>query len=170
MLDTKTNAVTKLPAGALHLWSAIKTRDTLYVTHVQDATVAAINLDTQAIHEIHTGSMPDALVEDRSTGEVCVANYQDGSVSIIDERSATVLTTVKTPGHPQALAVDVEKGLLYAANTRESTVSIIDLHELRVMKTINAGSHPYAIAVDTGTHKVYAANMGGTPFTLLSLP
>lgn len=100
------------------------------MTHIQDATIAVIDIDTQAIREIGTGRMPSALAANTETGEIYVANYEDGSVTVIDGRTNAVTATVKIDGHPQALAVDADESLLYVANTQQNSVSVIDLHTI----------------------------------------
>jgi YVTN family beta-propeller protein len=138
------------------------------VTHVQDRSVARIDLVAHAVTEIGTGNMPCAAAVDEDRGEVYVANYVDGSVTVIDADRGIVRGTIVVGRHPEAIAVDVAKGLVYVANTLDGSVSVIDARTRRVVKTVAAGEHPYAIAVDTRTHRVYVANLGaGVSYTML---
>lgn len=75
------------------------------MTHVHDATVAAIDMETHALAKIATGQMPCALAVDANTGKVFVANYGDGSVTVVDISRGAVAGTVRVSGHPQAIAV-----------------------------------------------------------------
>jgi YVTN family beta-propeller protein len=106
--------------------------------------------------------MPSAVTVDPHTGEIYVANYNDGSVTRLGSDAPVTIAVGK---HPQAIAVDPEKKLVYVANTQESTVSVIDVEAHRVVRTVDAGEHPYAIAIDRRTHVAYVANLSGNPFT-----
>jgi YVTN family beta-propeller protein len=157
VLDLATGAITKQPAGATHLWGIAESGETLYVTHVQDASLAAIDVETGAVGSIVTGSMPCAVAVDAESGEVYVANYGDGTVTVLDSRHA-LIATITVGGHPQAVAID--GGRVYVAKTRENSVSILDIRSHNVAKEMKVPGHPYALAVNAKTHKVYAATMG----------
>ena len=163
-LDPATRATTTIPAGAMHLWAFLRTGKTLYVSHVQDAHVAAIDLDTHAIRTFPTGTMPCAFAFDSSTLQLYVANYAEGTVTVLDKDS--VAATIKVTAHPQAVALDSARSLLYVASPQQDAVAVIDLKTRRVVQTIPA-DHPYAIAVNPVTHAVYTANLGASPFTSL---
>jgi YVTN family beta-propeller protein len=100
VLNLETNATTKISAGGMHLWGIIQVGKTIYVTHVQDATVAAIDTETNSVTNMTTGTMPCAIAANPTTGEVYVANYGDGSVTIIDGLSGTVAGTIMVGRHP----------------------------------------------------------------------
>ena len=164
LLNVDTNALEKIPAGATHLWGIALTANKLYVTHVQDSTIAAIDTGTHAVKNLQVGAMPSAVAANPLTGEVYVANYNDGSVTILNGDAPTAIVVGK---HPQAIAIDATKKLVYVANTQDGTVSVIDAQTHHVLRTVSAGQHPYAIAVNAKTHTVYVANLSGTPFTAL---
>lgn len=99
LLDESTNMTVRIPAGAMHLWGIAELGKTLYVTHVQDATVAAIGTEKQGVQEIPIGLMPCALAVDVEHGAVYVANYGDGSISAVNARSGKTMWTVSVGGH-----------------------------------------------------------------------
>jgi YVTN family beta-propeller protein len=167
VLNSETNAITKMPAGGMHLWATVQVGKVLYVTYVQDANVAAIDVETGIVRTIPTGAMPCSLAVIANTKEIYVANYGDGSVTVIDGHLGRAIGTVAVGKHPQAIAVDSTRGLVYVANTQESTVSVIDVLTRRVVKTLNAGEHPYAIAVNTTAHTVHVANLSLMSSTVL---
>jgi YVTN family beta-propeller protein len=158
-----------MPAGEMHLWETVQVGKVLYVTHVQDANVAAIDVVTGIVRTITTGAMPCSLAVNADTNEVYVANYGDDSVKVIDGHLGTAIGKVAVGKHPQAIAVDPTKGLVYVANTQESTVSVIDVLTRRVVKTLNAGEHLYAIAVNTTAHIVHVANLSLVSSTVLGI-
>jgi YVTN family beta-propeller protein len=108
VLSTETNAISKMSARGMHLWGIAQTDKTLYVTHIQDSSIAAIDLETQAITTIPTGRMPCALAVDAQAGKFSVANYADGSVTAIDNKSGMAIGLVNVGHHPQAMAIDSE--------------------------------------------------------------
>ena len=163
--DPATGATTRISTGGLHQWGFLRAGKTLYVGHVQDADVAAIDLETQAIRKLPTGTMPCALGYDAKKGELYVASYAEGTVTIFEKDTAAA--TIKVPAHPQAIALDSGKALLYVASPQQNAVAIIDLRTRQVIRTVTTVDRPYAIAINPTTHAVYTANLGNTPFTTL---
>lgn len=163
VLDEQTGTLSKLPAGATHLWAIAQVGSVLYVTHVQDTSMEAINVETHATQSIATGAMPCALAGD-DRNELFVANYAGSSISIIDTRAGTTVATLNVGGHPQAIAVDTEQRLLYVAEAQESSVSIIDIQGRRVLEKLKMNGRPYALSVDSRTHRVIAATAGSIPY------
>jgi YVTN family beta-propeller protein len=143
---------------------------TLYVTHIQDATVAAIDVETGTVTEINTGPMPCALAVSAEANDVYVANYGDGSVTIVDAKTGGVRGTVKVGGRLQAIAVDSSRGIIYVADAQSRTVSAIDSHTQRVVERVVIGDPPYALVVNWRTHAVCAATMGDKGFVRVDAP
>jgi YVTN family beta-propeller protein len=143
---------------------------TLYVTHVQDASVASIDTGTHVTREIATGAMPSALAVDSKRAEVYAVNYADASVSVIDARRGVTVGTVEVGGHPQAIAIDSAKHLAYVADAQEGSVTVIDTELRRVLKKLLAGGRPYALVVATKTHRIFAATVGSIPYLELIVP
>jgi YVTN family beta-propeller protein len=162
-----TGEIAKIPAGEMHLWGVALDGGTLLVTHVQGATVEAIDVDSGSSTTIATGAMPCAVAVNPSTGLAYVANYGDGSVTAVDVRRGVAVGTVKVGKHPEGIAVDPASGLVYVVNTGDATVSEIEEKNLRVVKTMKAGEHPYAVAVNAKDRTVYIANLGQGTFTVL---
>ena len=170
VFDEESGRTSKISAGAMHLWGFVEMGATLYVTHVQDATIAAIDTGTYAIKEIATGSMPCALAVDSDRGEIYVANYATGSISAVNTRTGVMVWTVKVGGHPQAIAIDGPKRLIYVADAQNRSVSLINIEQRRLLKKLGLTGQPYALAVNTKTNRIFAATMGTTPYEELSEP
>ena len=167
LLKEETQAISKIPTGITHLWGMVALGKTLYVAHMQDATVAAIDMETHTVREIPTPGMPAALAVDAERKEIYVACYGDGSVSAIDSRLGTVIWTVKLGEHPQALVVDTERRLIYVANAQGHMVNVINAAKAKLMKTYVVAGSPYALALDIRTHRVVAATMGQTAYAVI---
>jgi YVTN family beta-propeller protein len=108
--------------------------------------------------------MPCALAVNSSKDEMYVANYVDGTVTILEKEQP--VATLKVAPYPQALVIDADKSRLYVASPQEDRVTIIDLISRRVLRSVSVnGGHPYAIIVQPVTHSVYTVNQSNEPFT-----
>ena len=54
---------------------------------------------------------------DPATGTAYVANFSDGTVSVIDEATSTVTATIAVGGNPEGVGVDPATGTVYVTNT-----------------------------------------------------
>jgi YVTN family beta-propeller protein len=129
--------------------------------------MAAINIDTGKLEEIPTGAMPCAVAVDTNSGEAYVANYRDGSVTVVGLRNHQVERTVNVGGRPQALAIDQKARRVYVADTLNRTITVFDARSHRVVDTFKLEEPPYALFVDKPTHTVYAATLGAKGFIRL---
>lgn len=164
-LNPETGATTKVPAGAMHLWGMARAGRTLYVTHVQEQTVGAIDPVSHQVLNLPVGSMPCAIVADPNTGTLYVANYADGTVSILGNGRPT--PTVKVSSWPQALALDSGAHRLYVASPQQGVVTVIDTQAQRITQMYRGLDHPYAVAFSPVNHRAYAVNEGEIAFTPL---
>jgi len=167
VFNIDTHVSQKLAAGGFHLWGFGQLDDTLFVTRVQDANLAAINIETGALQEIPTGAMPCAVAIDARVREIYVANYRDGSVTVVNLRNNRLNGTVRVGGRPQAIAVDPDERLVYVADTLNRSVTVFDARSRRVVDVIKTEESPYALLLDAPTHTVYAATLGAHGFVHL---
>jgi YVTN family beta-propeller protein len=167
-LNPLTGSTTKLLAGAMHLWGLARTGKTLYVSHVQDSTIAAIDLETHTIRDLPVGAMPCAIAISRTSGTVYVANYADGTITVLQDGEKT--RTISVSAHPQALTLDEEAGLLYVASPQQDSITVLDINKLQLVRTYRDLDHPYAVGLIPSSHAAYAVNLGSTPFTELKHP
>jgi|HubBroStandDraft_1064217.scaffolds.fasta_scaffold62794_2 YVTN family beta-propeller protein len=107
------------------------------IAHAASVTPAAA-----AVHTIPVGSNPDALAVDASTDTIYVANYSDGTVSVIDGTTQTVTQTITVGSDPTAIGVDETTDTIYVANDSDGTVSVIDGVTGKVSDTIPIGNVP----------------------------
>ena len=170
VFDMKTDAIRQLPTGDFHLWGMAQTGRTLYVGHLQGASVAAINVDTGSYVLIPTGRMPCALAVSVELGLLFTANYGDGSITVVDTRSNRSVGIIEVGGRPQAIATDGERGAIYVADTLNHKVIAIDAKTHRLKGAVNLLESPYAVAVNQKTHEVYAATTGSNGFVQVSFP
>jgi YVTN family beta-propeller protein len=166
----KTDAIKQVPTGGFHLWGMTQIGHTLYVSHLQGASIAAINVDTGSYVLIPTGPMPCALAVSVESGLLFTANYGDGSITVIDTRSNRVSDTIDVGGRLQAIATDGEGGAIYVADVQNRKVIAIDVKTRRLKGVADLPESPYALAVNQRTHAVYAATSGPDGFAQVSFP
>jgi YVTN family beta-propeller protein len=80
-----------------------------------------------------------------------VANYESGTVSVIDTSTNTVVATVPVGSEPLRLAVTPSRGYVYVANDTGAaptgTVSVIKTSTNTVVNTVSVNNGPDAIAI-----------------------
>lgn len=164
-LNPDTGAMTKLSAGSMHLWGAALDRQILYLSHVQEKSLAAIDLVTHSIRSFETGNMPCAIVQSKKTGKIYVANYADGTVSVLDKKHKLVSITVSL--QPQALTLDEQADMLYVASPQQNSIAVVDTRTDRIRKTYTHLEHPYAVGVNLSNHRAYSINLAENSWTAL---
>ena len=108
---------------------------------------------------IPVGSEPAGVAVDPAAGTVYVANYNAGTVSVIDEATRAVTATIPVGIEPAGVAVDPATHTVYVTNhAHGGTVSVIDEATRAVTATIPVGTGPYGVAVDPATRTVYVTN------------
>src|SRR5438067_4004534 len=100
------------------------------------------------VRTVAVGLGPSAVAVAEDSGRVFVANYNDGSVSVLDARSGDFLRTVPVGTAPDALAVDERTGRVFVANLSDDSVSVLDAHSGDLLRTTAVGQGPTALAVD----------------------
>ena len=164
VLDLKTRRSYRVPVGEAHLWGLALAGRTLYVTHIQGSSLAAVDVETKKVRFIEVGKMPCALALDSTSPDLLVANYGDGSVSVIDTKTQRVRYTVDIGGKPQAVAVDGDNRMAYVADAQNRTVSVISLKTHKLIDAIKLIEAPYGLAINKKNHGVIASTMGTKGF------
>jgi YVTN family beta-propeller protein len=95
---------------------------------------------------------------DPAAGTVYVANYDGGTVSVIDEATSAVTATIPVGTGPTGVAVDPAAGTVYVANQGGGAMSVIDAVTRAVTATIPVGSNQFGVTVDPAAGAVYVTN------------
>lgn len=118
----------------------------------------------------------------QSTQQLIVANYDGGSVSLIDvsldqygNDSPTFGTTFTIPvglaagAHPASVTALSDGSRAYTANQTEGTVTIVNLSSHTVEKTLQVSGHPRTVVSTSNSlyGKVYVASPDSTFLTIL---
>lgn len=97
---------------------------------------------------------------------VYVSNDGDGTVSVIDSGTNTLITTIPVGQFPRGVVVSPEGTRLYVSNFTDccsvnpGTVSVIDTATYAVIATIPVGNNPTGIAITPDGSHVYVSNYG----------
>jgi YVTN family beta-propeller protein len=123
-------------------------------------SVGAISPETGGVRAVvPLGTSPQALAA--GDGAVWVTNYEDGTVSRIDQSTRAIVDTVPVGSVPIGIAVGA--GMVWVTNNTGQSVSEINPTVDRTVQTISVGSDPSGIAVGLGS--VWVANTNGQTLT-----
>ncbi len=122
-----------LPAERAHAALAIPGSSEVLSTNGSADTAVIFDGRTGAVRAtIPTGKRPDGASWDPATRTVWVMNPGDGSISVIDPRSAKVVATVQVGGSLEFGATD-GKGKLYVTVEDRNQVAVIDTRKRAVV-------------------------------------
>ncbi|WP_197080257.1 serine/threonine-protein kinase [Mycobacterium haemophilum] len=136
------------------------------VATVPEPATASI---ARIVATITVGRRPEAIAVVPSSHAVYTANYQDGTVSMIDTARRAVTATIRVGKGPTGIAVDPTTHIAVTANNRDDTVSVIDTAGGAVTATVKVGTNPWGVAIDDDTHAAYVANMWDYSVSVINL-
>ncbi|HEY3777070.1 MAG TPA: YncE family protein [Rhizomicrobium sp.] len=96
-----------------------------------------------------------------------ITNSTDGTVSVIDTSSNTVIATIPVGASPEGVGVTPDGSTVYVTNQGSNDVSVIATSSNTVTDTINVGVNPIAVAVTPDGSKVYVANAGSNTVSVI---
>ncbi len=133
---------------------------------------ASVLNGTAASHEVTTiavGAGPTGIDADLSTGQLYVANVDDGTVSVVDVNTDTVTNTITVGGVPNGVIVDSANGIAYVSNFTLDVVHVIDTATNTEVDTINVGAGPDSMEIDHDTGTLWVTNFLGNSVTVVDL-
>jgi YVTN family beta-propeller protein len=108
-----------------------------------------------------------AIAVNETTHKAYIANHGSSSVTVIDGRTRSVISTVKTGSSPEGIAVNPTTNRVYVANPGDGSVTVIDGASDTVVGSVKTGSYPQALAVNPETNRIYVANNYGHSVTVI---
>src|SRR5207249_11875334 len=102
------------------------------------------------IAKIGAGANPDALVYEPVRGEVYFFNHSGNSATVINAKTASMVSTIALGGSPEFAVVDGAAGRVYCNIEDKSEVAVIDTtkHQVVVREPLAPGTEPTGKAVD----------------------
>jgi YVTN family beta-propeller protein len=104
------------------------------------------------------GGGPNGVAVSPDGSTVYVANFIDGTVSVIATATDTVTATIPVGSGPLGVAVTPDGSTVYVTNFQDNTVSVIATASNTVTATIPLGNNPFGVAVTPDGSTVYVAN------------
>lgn len=133
----------------------------VYVTDSSsfDSALHVIKTSTDTVDgaPIPVGQFPHAAAVTPDGGRIFVVNNQDGTVSVVDAGTRTVISTIRVGDFPKDLLMDREGKRVYVGNSDDNTVSVIDVSTLEVARTLLVDGPPANLAATPDGHRIYAA-------------
>jgi YVTN family beta-propeller protein len=119
---------------------------------------------------IGVGSSPEGVGVDPAAGTVYVANYDAGTMSVINAATNTVTATIPfgVDGFPFGVAVDPAAGTVYVTDSVD-TVAVIDVKTDAVTATIGVASDPSTVAADPAAGIVYVASVDSDTVSVIDV-
>ena len=149
----QTTAAENFPGGGcVYNWSNSNPAIGLSVSGTGDiASFTAVNKTKSPI----TATIAATPVH--TSGYAYVANYFDGSVSVININTNTLVSTIPVGNEPLSIAVSSISSRAYAANIFDGTVSVINTKSNSVIATVQV-PQPEAVCVSPDGSKVYVTS------------
>ena len=150
----------------------------VYVTSFLDTAAGGGSLsviataNNTAVATIAVGEYSMGAVFHPNANRAYVANYQSGTVSVINTSTDAVVTTIKlasgTGTSPVDLAISADGSRLYTANFRGNSVSVINTATNQVAASIPVGAGPRGVAVSPDGTRIYVTNYAGESVSVIS--
>lgn len=118
---------------------------------------------------IPVGKRPEAVAVDARGHTAYTANYEDGTVSVIDTVKRANIATLQVGNGPVSMAVDPASHTACTANNRDDTVSLIDTTTGAVTAAVKVGTNPWGVGIDPGARAAYVANMWDYSVSVINL-
>lgn len=137
----------------------------VYVVDKSRATVDAIDTVSQSVQPVPVGAAPVSIAVDSASGRAYVANAGDGTVSIIDGTSNTVVATVSVGARPYSIAANPRTGMVYVSHTFSDKTTVLN-GATQAVTQLTTGSSDL-IAIDGSANTVYLLAYEGGNVTIL---
>jgi len=132
----------------------------LYVASRNNHMVYRVNpLLGQVTHTIPVGREPFGVAVNTLTNKVYVANFLGNTVSVINELSASVATTITLAGfgEPTYVAINETTNRIYVPLHRDGRLAVINGATDSLLTTVEACAGAFGVAVDPISDRVYVS-------------
>jgi DNA-binding beta-propeller fold protein YncE len=138
---------------------------------------AVIDLKTRAVKYVPTGRFPYGAAITRD-GKGLISNEADGTVSVINLKSATKLKDITVGAHlshPEGIAAEPNKDRAYVAVASEDKIAVLDTKKLSVARNLSVqrkqgvGTQPVALTVTADGCRLLSADSGEDAVAVFAL-
>ena len=177
--------------------SASSTGTYAYITNEFGSSVSIIDTDTNTVTAtVPAGNHPAGVAVNPEGTRVYVANFYldnyentlstlinpklmlvkgtdehvetgEGTVSVIDAATNTLIATVPVESSPVGVAITPDGTKAYVANRGSDIVSVIDTATNTVTAMVNVGSGPTGVVVTPDGKKAYVTNLYGSDVSII---
>jgi YVTN family beta-propeller protein len=99
-----------------------------YVRNVRSLTM--IDTTTNDVNDIDTGDLPRGLQLSPDGKHAYITNFGDGTLSVVDTITKSVVTTVDVPGYPDPVAVSPDGQRIYVGDYWSGAVTVVSVPTL----------------------------------------
>src|SRR5262249_20836282 len=112
------------------------------------------------ITQVPVGTLPASVAINSVTNEAVVTNRGGNTVSIIDLKTNTVVSTVKVGQAPRGVAISTLTNIAVVANANSNDATVIDLKTRAVLYTAKVGTAPTGVAIHEFADVALITNSG----------
>lgn len=147
-------------------------REYIYVANGGSDTVTVLDVvNVRLDRELTVGRHPVAIAASPTRNEIYVVNQgapdTNGSISVIDAESNTVVDTIPVHRQPVSIDIDADGAHAYVANSGSNSVSVIDLKARRELAQYGAGQGPVAARIAPDGKTLVVANQEAGSVTMM---
>jgi YVTN family beta-propeller protein len=140
----------------------------VFVTNYNDGTVSSVDVDSMAVETFAAGTNPRRLISNAATHRLYMVNdTAPGSMTVIDETTGQILSTIALGDRPRVIASDFQKAEVYAINQDSNSLSIVDATGNTVAATIPLGVTPTGLDVNTLLGRIYVVSSSDGSVTII---
>jgi len=149
---------------------------TVFAENEASNTVSVLGqVFTSVYATVTVGSQPSGAVADGRNGDVYVADFGSGNLTVVNGSSNTEIyrtvgsVALGSGAAPYAVAYDPANGLLYVAESNVlGTLTVVNGSTNAIVGTIPVGSMPTAVAYDGAAGTIVVANTGSDNVSIVS--
>ena len=141
---------------------------------VQDATAEITSIEFRTFSTTDGGAAAAVAINQMTIDgpppvDAYIANSGDGTVSVINTTTNTVVNTISVGRKPFGVAITPDGSKVYIANSGDNTVSVINTATNTVTGSpIAVGTDPVGVAVTPDGKTVYVTNQGDGTVSVIS--
>jgi len=158
--DTGTRIGEIAPTNGVHGIAIVPGLRRGFITAGADRSVVVFDVDTLKVTKVITGLgvKPDAIEYDPQSGRVYVANGTSGGVTVIDPRTAEIVSNIPIQGKLEGMAFD-GRGRLFVNTENKSLIQVIDTVSLKPLASwsITPVEGGTGLAIDAAHHRLFSA-------------